>query len=290
MKIMVLADIHGNLPALQAVLRQSETDRPDMIISVGDQINLGPCGQEVMKLLREYHVLCLRGNHERYILEALAGEAKYNAANFGSIRFFAERFTAQELMLPLTRQLGDVLFCHAMPEDDRFPVPYPEQALPLLKDGEQLPARHIICGHGHDPRHYVTGSGTVDVIGSLGCMDHGMPGWACYGELILENNVFCLTNRFVAYDTTLLRPLFLRTGYARACPVMARMICKQMEQNHGYMVGFVEKAIALSRQRNESEISAQTWLDTDAAMQWPDGLTAEAFWQLESTRLHIPLA
>lgn len=68
MKILILADIHGNLPALQAVLDYAQHRKPDMIISLGDQINIGPCGREVMDLLREHHVLCLRGNHERYVL------------------------------------------------------------------------------------------------------------------------------------------------------------------------------------------------------------------------------
>lgn len=85
----------------------------------------------------------------------------------------------------MTWEIGDVLFCHALPQDDRFPVPYPNRALPDFRRLDRLPARHIICGHGHDPRHYVLPQGTVDVVGSLGCMDRGMPGWACCAELVL---------------------------------------------------------------------------------------------------------
>ena len=277
MRIAVLADIHGNLPALRAVLSHVERQQPDRIISLGDQINLGPCAGEVMALLRQHHVTCLHGNHERYVLEALRGAPQYQAANFGSVRFAASQITAEEITLPVTLRLGQVLFCHAMPEDDRFPVPYPKKAIPMLAEHEPE-AKHIICGHCHDPRHYAVGGCTVDVVGSLGCMDNGIPGWACYGELLLEEEGFCFTNRFVPYDAGQLRPLFLSTGYAKACPIMARVICMQMEQNHVYMLRFVDMALSLSRQKGEAQISPETWQETDRAFGWPDGLTAEEFW------------
>lgn len=69
MKLIVLGDIHGNLPALEAVLDYVEKyQKPDRIISVGDQINLGPCAAQVMELLKRHDVTCLHGNHERYVL------------------------------------------------------------------------------------------------------------------------------------------------------------------------------------------------------------------------------
>ena len=76
MRIALIADIHANLPALEAVLRDIRRKHsPDRIISLGDQINLGPCPRETMALLRENGVTCLHGNHERYMLAMRAGEA-----------------------------------------------------------------------------------------------------------------------------------------------------------------------------------------------------------------------
>ena len=72
MKIAVLSDIHGNLPALHAVTADIETWQPDLIIINGDIINRGPSNAECLefaldKQAQEDWVL-LRGNHEEYVL------------------------------------------------------------------------------------------------------------------------------------------------------------------------------------------------------------------------------
>ena len=90
MRIALLSDIHGNLPALEAVMEAILRHKPDRIISLGDQINLGPNPREVLALLRQEQVECLSGNHERYVLAAMAGDPAYQAANFAAPRFNAK--------------------------------------------------------------------------------------------------------------------------------------------------------------------------------------------------------
>ena len=68
-KLAVLADIHGNLPALEAVwedLRQFDVDH---VIVAGDLINWGPHSLEVLQFLTERHCAIMRGNHEIYLLD-----------------------------------------------------------------------------------------------------------------------------------------------------------------------------------------------------------------------------
>ena len=89
MRIALLADVHGNLPALEAVMEGIRRHKPDRIISLGDQVNLGPSPKEVLSLLRAENVECISGNHERYILSAMAGDPTYQAANFSAPRFAA---------------------------------------------------------------------------------------------------------------------------------------------------------------------------------------------------------
>ena len=91
MLIALISDIHANLPALEAVLSAVRRHHPDRILSLGDQINLGPSPREVLSLLKENGVCCLHGNHERYVLSALDGDAAYAGANFGSVRWNAEK-------------------------------------------------------------------------------------------------------------------------------------------------------------------------------------------------------
>ena len=100
-RIALIADVHSNLPALEAVLTDIRRHHPDRIVSLGDQVNLGPSPRETMALLRSEGVTCLHGNHERYILSAMAGDPAYAGANFESLRYNAARLTAQEITLPM---------------------------------------------------------------------------------------------------------------------------------------------------------------------------------------------
>ena len=72
MKIAVLSDIHGNLPALQAVADDIDAWQPDQVIVNGDIVNRGPCSRAVLRYVKKrrqadgWHLL--RGNHESFLL------------------------------------------------------------------------------------------------------------------------------------------------------------------------------------------------------------------------------
>ncbi len=67
-KIAVLADIHGNLPALEAVLADIDAQRPDEVLVGGDLVGRGPQGSAVVRCIRERGWRAVRGNHEDYLL------------------------------------------------------------------------------------------------------------------------------------------------------------------------------------------------------------------------------
>jgi len=279
MRIALIADIHSNIAALEAVLKAIKKHNPDRIISLGDQVNLGPCPRETMDLLKAENVACLHGNHERYILSAMDGHPGYAGANFNGLRFNAARLAREEITLPKVLEIEGVTFCHAMPDDDRFPVFEVDQAMSLLEKMTFDKPTHIICGHGHNPTHLSMPNFTLDSIGSAGCMDDGVPGTAPYAILTIENGRTGLRPYYVSYDTSVLPKLFRQSGMAAYCPIMAHIACLQMMQNTDYLVGFVAKAQALSKSRGETVISEKTWQDTDEAFPWPDGTGTAAFWK-----------
>ncbi|MBQ7885381.1 MAG: metallophosphoesterase [Clostridia bacterium] len=279
MRIALIADVHSNLLALEAVMKAVKKHKPDRIISLGDQVNLGPCPRETLALLKAENAACLHGNHERYILSAMAGDPGYAGANFASLRYNASLLTAQEITFPQEMQLEGVTFCHAMPGDDRFPVFEPELALPRLREMTFDQPTHIVCGHGHNPSHIHSGNVTIDSIGSVGCMDDGVPGTAPFVILTLEHGQAMLRPYYVSYETRHMKDIFKRSGMADYCPVMAHLICLQMTRNQDFLVRFVQSALTISRARGESIISSQSWLDTDAAFDWPDGVSTAQFWK-----------
>ncbi|MBR5301371.1 MAG: metallophosphoesterase [Clostridia bacterium] len=279
MRIALIADIHSNILALEAVMKAVKKHSPDMIISLGDQVNLGPCPRETLALLANEGVSCLHGNHERYILSAMAGDPGYAGANFASPRYNASLLTPQQITFPQEMQLDGVTFCHAMPGDDRFPVFDPALALPRLREMAFDRPTHIICGHGHNPSHIRSGHVTIDSIGAVGCMDDGVPGTAPYAILTLEHGQAMLRPYYAAYETRHMKDVFRQSGMADYCPIMAHLICLQMSLNQDFLVGFVQDALALSRARRESVISEQTWQDTDASFSWPGGVGTADFWK-----------
>lgn len=279
MRIGLIADIHGNLPAAEAALAAIKKHKPDQILSLGDQINLGPCPREVLALLNAEDVQCLHGNHERYILSAIAGDEHYKGANFDSLRFNATQIKAEEIRFPKEIHIDPVTFCHALPDDDRFPVNEPELALPKLREMRFEKKTHIICGHGHNPTHYRVGNLTLDSIGSTGCMDDGVPGVIPYTLLDIEHGDAVLRPLSTTYDPSVLPSLFKRSGMAAFCPIMAHIACLQMQHNHDYLVGFVTRAATKARMRKEAHISRETWVETDAEYSWPDGIGTAEFWR-----------
>lgn len=68
-RLAVLADIHGNLPALEAVIADMEAFSPDQVIVAGDSVNWGPFSREVMERITTLGWSVIRGNHEYYVLD-----------------------------------------------------------------------------------------------------------------------------------------------------------------------------------------------------------------------------
>ncbi|MBV8215350.1 MAG: metallophosphoesterase, partial [Verrucomicrobia bacterium] len=68
MRIAILADIHANASALEAVIADLESLQPDRVIVAGDFQNRGPFPREVTYRLFALGWTLLRGNHEDYVI------------------------------------------------------------------------------------------------------------------------------------------------------------------------------------------------------------------------------
>lgn len=279
MRIALLSDVHSNLIALEAVLKAIKMHTPDMIVSLGDQVNLGPCPRETLAMLRENGVTCLHGNHERYILAAMDNHPGYQGANFNQLRYNASLLKKEEITFEKQMKVGHVTLCHAMPEDDRFPIYDPEKALILLADTAQDKPVHIICGHGHNQTNVTAKNLRIESIGSVGCMDDAPAGIAPYAILTIQGSAAALRPYYAAYNTKQIKPMYLQTNMPEYCPIMARIACMQMMTNTDIIVPFVDAANALSKARGEKQISEETWADADRAYPWLDGMTTKEFWQ-----------
>ncbi len=69
MRIALISDTHGNLPALEAVLEDIRSQGADQIIFLGDSATIGPHPKETLDLLQALNCVCILGNHDAALLE-----------------------------------------------------------------------------------------------------------------------------------------------------------------------------------------------------------------------------
>ena len=146
MKVAALYDIHGNLPALEAVLAEVDAD----VIVVGGDTVAGPSPSETLERVRslDADVRLIRGNADREAYEEQQGLAPPEVMEFVRGRLSAEQLEYLR-SLPLTVSIGPVLFCHATPRDDQeiFTAISPDERWREALAG--VDADVVVCGHTH---------------------------------------------------------------------------------------------------------------------------------------------
>ena len=161
MRIAAIYDIHGNAPALEAVLADITREEVDRII-VGGDVVAGPLPRETLELLQNCKVPMqfIRGNADREVISRMRGEDIDDVPE--NVRevvvWVVQQLEPKHLTLLSSWQetlqlqvngLGDVLFCHATPQSDTtiFTRLTPEaKLLPLFSE---VKASLVVCGHTH---------------------------------------------------------------------------------------------------------------------------------------------
>ncbi|HEX7123186.1 MAG TPA: metallophosphoesterase family protein [Gemmatimonadaceae bacterium] len=218
--VAALYDVHGNLPALEAVLAEVRAARVDALV-VGGDIAPGPMAREVLECLTslELPVRFLHGNGDRAVVSALRGESLGNlpAVAVEAIQWSAGQLAEHLDVLaswPPTLRLsisgvGEVLFCHATPRNDTeiFTARTSEAVLQPVFAG--LDVDLVVCGHTHIPFDRTVGAVRVVNAGSVG-MPFGAAGadWLLLGPGI--------EHRHTSYDLAAAAARIRATAYPQA--------------------------------------------------------------------------
>jgi predicted phosphodiesterase len=200
MRIAALYDIHGNLPALEAVLRDVRLAGVDRVV-VGGDVLPGPMPREALDALFALDVPAtfITGNGEVAVLAERAGRDSGVPPQYrGTIQWVASQVSDDHARRieawPKTARVGGVLFCHATPrsENEIFVRTTPEDRLiPIF---EASGASTVVCGHTHMQFDRAIGRVRVVNAGSVG-MPFGEPGayWLLLGETMeLRRTVYDL--------------------------------------------------------------------------------------------------
>jgi putative phosphoesterase len=176
MRIAVIADIHGNFRALEAVREDIARRSPDVVVNLGDHLS-GPLqAAATADLLMTESYINIRGNHDRQLTDR--PPSKMGASDGFAHAQLTTRHLDWLASLPPTQILEDQVFmCHGSPRSDLeylledvkgdcVRLSSPDQILPRLAG---VNASLILCGHTHIPRA-VLRSGAAWIVnpGSVG--------------------------------------------------------------------------------------------------------------------------
>ncbi len=224
MRIVAFSDVHGNLPALEAVLAAAG-GTPDLFLVAGDLVGFGPKPREVVDLVRSRGCLVVKGNVDDYVadpgaLERLLQEVREARDSGGRYRLpvplevfpddmaWARRELADRLdyvaNLPFSLSVepvpGRVLkMVHANPRDMTWPIRLrmPEEELVEMTRG--VDCEVLLFGHHHIPFVRAVGPLQLVNVGSVGYPWDGDTATA-YTEITFDGDGWHAQQHRIPYD------------------------------------------------------------------------------------------
>lgn len=161
--IALLGDIHGNAPALEAVIADAKRRGATKFFNVGDLVGEAPFPNETIKLLLVHNVVSIRGNFDRNVIDFDNRIAKIDGrkhpARIAAVRFTNEVITRrrrhflQQLPTQRVAKVGGVklLLVHGSPRKENERIVARTAKARLAEFAAMTDADVIVCGHTHRP-------------------------------------------------------------------------------------------------------------------------------------------
>lgn len=213
MKFAVIADIHGNLPALLEVWEDIRKQNIDLVFCAGDLVGYTPFPNEVIEFIQSKGIKTIQGNYDEsigYNRFTCGCDFKNEEARIigeGSLNWTKQAVTEEnkeflrslpkEIRITLSRY--NILIIHGSPYRQNEYLFENTDTTYLNKMLEDTNSDILICGHTHLPYHLTLNNGHVINAGSAGKPKHGNPD-ATYVIIELLDNKVTTTIRYVPYD------------------------------------------------------------------------------------------
>jgi predicted phosphodiesterase len=247
MRLAILADIHGNLPAFEAALEHATRQRPDLTIILGDVVIGAPDSAACWRLARSLGCPLLRGNHERYVAQFGTPEAPavWSTDQYAPVHWAHAQLDEEERvsMRPMPHMLRlpdapDLLLVHASARGDYDTVaPHtPDEELRAMFP--DVPERFIIRGHNHVAQVRIWGDRFIVTAGSVGLPLDGQP-TAKYMLLERQGDGWQIHHQSVPYDVDAAVRRFHDTGYLATAGPIARLFLREVATASHHLVPFL---------------------------------------------------
>ncbi|MBN1287981.1 MAG: metallophosphoesterase family protein [Anaerolineae bacterium] len=239
-RLAILADIHGNLAALEAVLDDAAAHDIDYMIAAGDIVNWGPSSAAVLERLARVGCAMLRGNNEYYLLDYNTPRApdKWNGY----------------VMLPwLHAQLNGAWHWRIAAWPDQVSLRYPDAPPVRIEHGwpgnpwysifpqtpdaeieEKLAAAGVeettfICAHTHLPLDRRVGRWHILNPGSVGLPLDGIPGIATYMLVEGTPDGWEPAWRRAPFDIEKTLAALAQSGLVEACGLEGELVIEEFQ-------------------------------------------------------------
>jgi len=281
MRLAVLADVHGNLPALEAVLDDIHRHTVEGIIVAGDHIAL-PHANETIRLLRSLGSWMIRGNSDDNLLRYDAGDAPKawrTSRQFGLLRW-AHRHLNKDLMeylksLPEQRVIemagaAPIRVVHGSPRDPSEGLS-PDWDLPTLDLAlAQTQELVLICGHTHIPWKFER-DGKLALNPGAVCGPLNGDTRAQYAIMTWQDDRWQVKHCAVPYDLNRMRTIFQESGLLEEGGALARAFLLSIEtgQNVGEdWFSFTYRLTAETGFRNCDVVPDAIWEQAATTFDW----------------------
>jgi putative phosphoesterase len=281
MRLAVMSDVHGNLPALEAVLEDVQPYEPDGILVAGDFVG-GPQPVETIHLLRSLDSWMIRGNSDTGLLQYGLGDAPevhYTHRQFALLRW-AHRHVDQgtfDLIRSLPEQrvveidgTAPIRMVHGSPRDpsesifpDRDPVTLD---CALAQTSEPV----LVCGHTHIPWK-VTRDDRLALNPGAVCGPLNGDVGAQYALLTWRDGRWQAEHRVIPYDLERIRASFRESGLLEEGGALARSFLLSIETGQNVAKDFLSHAYGLAAQAGFEGCHAvpdAAWERASATFDW----------------------
>ena len=151
MKWLLLADVHSNLEALQAVLSDAKKTGFSKVLCLGDIVGYASNPNECIELLRKQNAVCLLGNHDAAVA-GIIGIEWFNPLAAECIEWTKQVIKKENISflqeLPKFFSTGEILFVHGTPSDPLMAYMDAIAAEEVMRASEE---KIVICSHSHKP-------------------------------------------------------------------------------------------------------------------------------------------
>lgn len=246
MKVAVLSDIHGNLPALEAVVAHIDAWSPDLVVVGGDIINRGPLSGACLAVVVDRHHNqgwhLLRGNHEEFVLDCGDPDQPLSGPVFEMKRF--AHFALAQVVdhIELLRLMPDIYeraapdgrilrIVHASMRSNRDGI-YPMSVEDDIRQQIAPAPAVFVTGHTHRPLMREVDDTLVVNIGSVGSpFDEDRR--AGYGQFTWEPGGWQAAIVRVTYDYERIERDYVQSGFLEKGGPLAQIMLVELRKGRG---------------------------------------------------------